>query len=84
MVFFFFLLTRAGDIWQKKNPISYDIDIYHNINLRLMRKEILSTYLLDLEIECKQLNFTDIATFYFFHFNYFICSSYKAIYKLLN
>jgi len=52
----------------KKNPISYDIDIYHNINLRLMRKEILSTYLLDLENECKQLNFTEYSYFLFLSF----------------
>ncbi len=32
-------------------PILYDNDIYHNIHLLLMGKEMQSTCLLDLEIE---------------------------------
>lgn len=35
------------------SPILVGIDIYHNNHLPLMRKEMFSTYLLDLENECK-------------------------------
>ncbi len=40
-------------------PMSYNIDIYHDINLPLMGKEMLSTCLLDLENEGKH-NFVQI------------------------
>ncbi len=51
--------------------ISYNIDIYHDINLPLMGKEMLSTCLLDRENEGKHnLNSTEDLPIFHFSLNY--------------